>query len=417
MENKERRAHPKLWLLLICLVAFGIFYAWGSFYYQKNRQIERMIAAIADPKQELVTYVKPSNPDIELSSSSLKPLQSYFKHNRKAFKRLKEDLATDKKQGQIKLVQTGNYYGFFPKYQLLVQVYHPQVETNHPSSKLTVNGKDLGLMTGGDQNYYQDLGLVFPGRYHLLVNTKVSGRKLHADAVANIWSDKTIDLKIKTGTFLVRSVPYGKVYINDRKVKVLNKKGQALFKNYPLAKETELYITSEYQGKKIKSLTVKDLAKTIDYEFSKSDDTTSDYGDVPDFSGNQKDDVYQDIEGDYIVNPLWPGLTDVTEAKKLLAANYLKPDASDFVNEAENDSYLSLKSYVKKFKKAKKLKLQVKINKIMPAGANYSEVTYRISYKYHLGKKKSKEVILSNQIVMLKKVDEQQKILDIRTLE
>lgn len=417
MENKERRAHPKLWLLLICLVAFGIFYAWGSFYYQKNRQIERMIAAIADPKQELVAYVKPSNPDIELSSSSLKPLQSYFKHNRKAFKRLKEDLATDKKQGQIKLVQTGNYYGFFPKYQLLVQVYHPQVETNYPSSKLTVNGKELGLMTGGDQNYYQDLGLVFPGRYHLLVNTKVSGRKLHADAVANIWSDKTIDLKIKTGTFLVRSVPYGKVYINDRKVKVLNKKGQALFKNYPLAKETELYITSEYQGKKIKSLTVKDLAKTIDYEFSKSDDTTSDYGDVPDFSGNQKDDVYQDIEGDYIVNPLWPGLTDVTEVKKLLAANYLKPDASDFVNEAENDSYLSLKSYVKKFKKAKKLKLQVKINKIMPAGANYSEVTYRISYKYYLGKKKSKEVVLSNQIVMLKKVDEQQKILDIRTLE
>lgn len=417
MENKERRAHPKLWLLLICLVAFGIFYAWGSFYYQKNRQIERMIAAIADPKQELVAYVKPSNPDIELSSSSLKPLQSYFKHNRKAFKRLKEDLATDKKQGQIKLVQTGNYYCFFPKYQLLVQVYHPQVETNYPSSKLTVNGKELGLMTGGDQNYYQDLGLVFPGRYHLLVNTKVSGRKLHADAVANIWSDKTIDLKIKTGTFLVRSVPYGKVYINDRKVKVLNKKGQALFKNYPLAKETELYITSEYQGKKIKSLTVKDLAKTIDYEFSKSDDTTSDYGDVPDFSGNQKDDVYQDIEGDYIVNPLWPGLTDVTEVKKLLAANYLKPDASDFVNEAENDSYLSLKSYVKKFKKAKKLKLQVKINKIMPAGANYSEVTYRISYKYYLGKKKSKEVVLSNQIVMLKKVDEQQKILDIRTLE
>ena len=85
-------------------------------------------------------------------------------------------------------------------------------------------------------------------------------------------------MTIKTGTFQIRSVSKGIVYINDKKVKVLDQNGQASFKNYPLAKDTELYIKASYQGKTIKSEKVKDLSSSINSEFSNSEDDTSDYG-------------------------------------------------------------------------------------------------------------------------------------------
>ena len=97
-------------------------------------------------------------------------------------------------------------------------------------------------MEGGNQNYYQDLGMVFPGRYHILVKSKVNGRHLDADSIVNIWSDKTVDMKIKTATFQVRSVPNGTIYINDRKAGKLNQHGSYTFKNYPIAKRMEIYI-------------------------------------------------------------------------------------------------------------------------------------------------------------------------------
>lgn len=403
--KKPRKPHRGLWTILCILLAFAGFYIWGSIYYQKSFQINRILEAVDNPAKDLSPYVTPSNPDITVNAKSLQALQSYFKHNPRAFAQLKDDLHYGKSQTQIKLVENGNHFLLFPKYQLWIKVYRPQVETNHANSNLTVNGKDYGQMLGGDQNYYQDLGLVFPGRYHLLVETKVSGRKLKADSVANIWSGKTINLKIKTGTFIVRSVPLAKVYINDKYVKQLNKDGQASFKNYPLTRGMELYVRAEYGGEKINSLLVRDLAKKIESDFSKSDDTASDYGDVDYFEGNQKNAVYQDVEGDYVVNPLWPGLIDRASAYTLLRRTYLKPEADDFISGKDNETYQQLKHKLKKFTKIKKRQVGVKIIQLLPAGNNYSDLTYQISYKYK-SKKKTKVVKLDQAHVLIRLKDD-----------
>lgn len=395
-KNKKKlyKRHPKLVAFIILLIAFGVFYGWGSIYYQKGRQIDHIVSCINDPSKKMAKYVVASDPDVTVTDAKLKPLQQYFKENKQAAKQLSANLRKGKYSDQIKLIESGTYFFLFPKYSLRIQVYHPQVETNHAGSTLTVDKESFGRMEGADQNFYSDLGLIFPGRYHLLVKTKVSGRKLKADAIVNIWSNKTINMIIKTGTFQIRSVPYGVVYINDRKVKTLDKYGRATFKNYPLAKNMELYIKSTYNGKTIKSEKVKDLSSSIETEFSNSDDDDEDYGTPSNYAGNQKQDVYQDVEGDYIVNPIWPGLIDQTEAGQLLYNNYTKPDETTFENGKDNQAYKDLKKQVKAFKKGKKnLKLTVTITKIMPAGSNYSDVSYQLVYKYREKGKKHKKVI------------------------
>lgn len=388
MAKKTKKRHRGLIIILILLIAFGIFYAWGAYYYQRDRQIDRIVNSLSDPNQDMTQYVTPSNPDIDVTKEKLQPLQQYFKENKSATKELAKNLRSGKDSDQIELIENGSHFLIFPKYTIRVQVYRPQVKTNHPHSDLMVNNQNYGVMEGANQNFYQDLGLVFPGRYHVEVNTKVSGRKLKADAVVNIWSSKTVNMTIKTGTFLIRSVPNGQVYINDKKVKTLNKHGQATFKNYPLAKDTELYIETTYNGEKIRSEKVRDLSTSISSEFSNSDDDASDYGTQP-YAGNETKDVYQDVEGDYIVNPLWKGLITSEDAQKLLQSAYENPSATIFQNGKENKDYKALKKELKSFKKEKNnLKIKVKVIKIFPAGDNRSDVTYQVVYKYKQKKKK-----------------------------
>lgn len=338
--------------------------------------------------------VEATNPDMNVTENSLKPLQHYFKNNRHAAQTLKLNLRKGNDSDQISLIQSGTHWLLFPRYQIKVQVYRPQVETNHSNSFLLVNNENYGQMEGAGQNYYKALGMVFPGRYHLVVNTKASGRRLKANSVVNIWSNTTVNMKIKTGTFQVRSVPNGIVYINDHKAKKLDNNGQAVFKNYPLAKNMELYVRSTYHGKKIRSYTVRDLSSSIDSEFSQSDDNTSDYSGAINYNGNAAKDVYQDIEGDYIVNPIWPGLATQKEVEQILTANFKRVDANDFVNDKDNQGYKTLKKQNKLFTKDKKhLKITVHVGKVLPAGNDYTEIAYQVVYKYRHRSKKKKKVI------------------------
>ena len=257
------KKHKKLWATGIIIVLIGILVAVGNFYYTKDRQISRIVTNLRNPKTGMAKYVTASTPDMNVTDSSLKPLQSYFKEHKQAANRLAYNLRHNQDNGEIQLEESGRYFLLFPKYTLRVQVYRPQIRTNHAGSTLLINHKNFGQMEGGNQNYYQDLGLVFPGRYHISVKSTVSGRKLDADSIVNIWSNKTVDMNIKTATFQVRSVPNGIIYVNDRKAAKLNKYGNYTFKDYPIAKRMEIYIQSTADGKKIKSETVRDLSQSI----------------------------------------------------------------------------------------------------------------------------------------------------------
>lgn len=407
------KKHKKLLIFTFIAILAACLFTVCNFYYTKDRQINRMITSLKDPNSQVAQYVVASTPDMRVTDASLKPLQDYFKNHQSAAKSLEYNLKQGIDNGEIQLVQAGKYFLFFDKYKLRIQCYRPQVQTNHSNSTLYVNNENYGKMTGGNQNYYQDLGLVFPGRYHILVKSQVNNRKLDADSIVNIWSNKTINMKIKTATFQIRSVPNGEVYINDHKVATLNKKGQYTFKNYPLAKRMEIYIKSKFAGQTIKSKNVTDLSQSISTEFSNSEDDITDYGGAADYQGNNEKDVYQDAEGDYIVNPIWPGLIKVEDAAKMLYTNFKQPVALDFENGQENSDYQKIEKQHKKWKKDKKLKdidLEVKVLSVLPGKANFSRINYELTViKKYKGKSKQKTKFLY-QDAILHQIDGQQKI-------
>ena len=408
------KRHKKLWATGIIIVLIGLFYVVGNFYYTKDRQIDRIVTNLRNPKAEMAKYVTASTPDMNVTDSSLKPLQSYFKTHKKAADRLAYNLRHNHDSGEIQLEESGRYFLLFPKYTLRVQVYRPQIRTNHSGSTLLINHKNFGQMEGGNQNYYQDLGMVFPGRYHISVKSTVNGRKLDADSIVNIWSDKTVDMNIKTATFQVRSVPNGIIYVNDRKAAKLNKYGNYTFKDYPITKRMEIYIQSTADGKKIKSETVTDLSQSISSEFSDSEDDVTDYDSTgAPYQGNSEKDVYQDEEGDYIVNPIWPGLIKAGDAARMLYNNFQEPDVEAFENGKDNADYKKIDKQIKAWKKKKNLKkysVKVRVISVLTGARNYSNVNYEVTFIRKFKDKSKKKEKLSYQNAIFHEVDGQQEI-------
>ena len=408
------KRHKKLWATGIIIVLIGILYVVGNFYYTKDRQIDRIVTNLRNPKAEMAKYVTASTPDMNVTDSSLKPLQSYFKTHKKAADRLAYNLRHNHDSGEIQLEESGRYFLLFPKYTLRVQVYRPQIRTNHSGSILLINHKNFGQMEGGNQNYYQDLGMVFPGRYHISVKSTVNGRKLDADSIVNIWSDKTVDMNIKTATFQVRSVPNGIIYVNDRKAAKLNKYGNYTFKDYPITKRMEIYIQGMADGKKIKSETVTDLSQSISSEFSSSEDDVTDYDSTgAPYQGNSEKDVYQDEEGDYIVNPIWPGLIKAGDAARMLYNNFKEPDVEAFENGKDNADYKKIDKQIKAWKKKKNLKkysVKVRVISVLPGARNYSNVNYEVTFIRKFKDKSKKKENLSYQNAIFHEVDGQQEI-------
>ena len=96
MKNK------KIWIIGIIIVLIGAFIGWGNFYYTKDRQISRIINNLQDPKVDMSKNVVASTPDMDITSQSLKPLQSYFKEHTKAAKQLNYNLRHNRDNGEIR---------------------------------------------------------------------------------------------------------------------------------------------------------------------------------------------------------------------------------------------------------------------------------------------------------------------------
>lgn len=373
----------------VLLVALIGFYAWGSSYYSKNNQIDRITEALRSTKADASQYIMADTSSMSVNKDTVKPLQSYYQDHQTAVtsmaQKLKSDIAPN---DQISLVQNGRYWVLFPKYQLQVKTFQPQVKTNHGNSVITMNGKNVGKLTGSDGSYSKKLGLVFPGKYHFTVKSQVEGRTLSATSTTNIWANKTLSMDIKTQTFKVKSVPNGEVYINDKKVGTLDKDGEITFKSYPITRNMELYVL--YNG--IKSEIVNDMASSFG-DFTDTSDEDDDYTD--DASDQNSDDVTQE-NGTYVVQPKWKGLISKDDAESLLGDNYHDPDDDDFVNGSANKWYGQIKQQNNRWDKDDDMDsydTDVSVESIYPDKSSQSKVNYRVTYTFEYDDLTKKQVV------------------------
>ncbi|WZL16201.1 MAG: zinc-ribbon domain-containing protein [Lactobacillus kefiranofaciens] len=159
-------------LLGVLVVAFIAFYAWGTQHYSKNNQIEWITSSLRDPNKGMAQYITADTPSMKVTDDTVRPLQNYYKDHQTAVTKMAQKLKEDiDPNDQISLVKNGHYLLIFPKYQLQVKTFQPQVETNHGNSEVSMNGKNIGKLSSDDGKYAKKLQLVFPGKYHFTVKS------------------------------------------------------------------------------------------------------------------------------------------------------------------------------------------------------------------------------------------------------
>lgn len=383
----SRKAKVIMSIVAVLAIALGGFYAWGSQYYSRDKQIDWITNALGNPKKNATPYIIADSNSMKVTKSSLKPLQTYYKEHQTTVTRVNARLKRGFEYvGDLTLVQKGRYLLLFPKYQLQVKTYQPTVETNHADSKITMNGKKLGKLSSDGGEYTTKLGLLFPGTYNVKAVSQVAGRELTLTSEVDVTSNKTINMDIETKTFTVKSVPNGIVYINGEKEGTLNSKGELTLKSYPFFNKLKLYVSYNTGKNTIKSETISDLGSEIDNadeEYDDSEDSNSDYNDLA--SDDSSSTVTANEDGTYLVVPKWKGMVSTDDAKTIFEDAYNDPDSDDFVGGSSNDGYKQIKQENNNWDNSDKIlsyDQKAKVLAVYPLSDTECQVVYRIDYTF-----------------------------------
>ncbi|KRL63615.1 zinc ribbon domain-containing protein [Lactobacillus psittaci] len=354
---------------VVAVAVLGGFF-FGKSYYSKENQISRISELIRNPqKGGLSQYVIASNSNVKPTDAKLKPLQTYFHNNtneaNKFISSLNGNIASS--NTGISLVEDGKYFFLFPKYKLSCPTYDAKLYSNHKGTNVYVNGKNYGTLSGSDGDYSKKLSNLFVGQYNLNAKATISGRHLSASSQVNLFSPKNVDLSIKTLTFTVSSVPNATVYINDKKVGTLDNNGKKTFKEYPLTKNTELYVKFKSNGKTIASKVTTALG---------------DYAADGEVGGALSHD-----DGKYVLTPSWKGVISKSDAEDLLGKAFDKDELSSdlFISGSDNSSYNELTKMFDQYDDNDKnisYSTSVKIISLTPAGNDDTNVVYEVKYSF-----------------------------------
>lgn len=198
-------------------------------------------------------------------------------------------------------------------------------------------------------------------------------------------------MNIATQTFSVKSVPGGEIYINDKKVGVLDKNGEATFKDYPITKNIQLYVIYKNGKNSIKSETVTDMAD----EFGAF--ANSDYDDDDDYTDDASDDSTDDVtqKGDKYI---WHGVIASDDAESLLGDVFNDADSNDddFVGSAANKDFSDLKQEQSNWNDDDDISdwdTDVDIVSIVPASHDTCSLIYRVTYTFDHDDYTKKQVV------------------------
>lgn len=350
--------HKWGWLLGI-LIALVLLFVGLNNYYQPRNQIARAYTVLNNPNKNGAHYITTNDSQAKINRESVKPVQKEFHDQVEAGyidkhifvkNRLKE-LNTNGSEFK----KTGNVWLFFPKYKYEVNTISIPVKTNLPNLKIYQNGKYVG--TSHSHNYEKNFNHLLDGVYKFTAKGAVHGQKVSASDVYNGSgaSDNKMNLDININTFNIKSVPNAEVYVNNKKVGNLDKNGNYTLKNYPIHKNTKLYLKANLNGKMTQSESVKL------------------------YSHSTK------------VSPLFPGMLNKKDSEHLLKNVFVDNDgdpdnhkdiADNFDQGGNNGDFKNLMNQNKGFSNNDSLtgyKYSVSVDDVLPNGDGKTKVDYTLT--------------------------------------
>ncbi|GAA0809855.1 zinc ribbon domain-containing protein [Ligilactobacillus aviarius] len=358
MSKKQKAGLIGIGVVIVALIAF---FVWGNNYYSETNQIDRIAQDLSSTKKDASGIVTTSDPNLKITSSTVKPLQEYFENNKDDLNSLVSDVESGASLHGITLVQDGHYWLFFPKYKLNVPAAYAKVETNHAGSTVYVDGKNVGKATGSDGEYTKNVGPYFPGTHTFQVKTNVNGRNLQTNQDADdIWGQSNDEqMTITTATFKVKSIAGATVLLDGKNVGKLDGNGELEFKDYPITKGLELQVQANVNGKTVTS---------------------------------KKMNVYDQVEDDTkTLSPKFAGVISESDAQSLLSAAFDQSTATSdqgadlYQNQEGNSDFKQVKQMFDGFNKNDNndsYTTDVTVKSIMPGGDGKSDVVYDVKYVF-----------------------------------
>lgn len=166
------RAHKKLYnILLIAVVALLIvgvgLYKYGENYYSKESQIERYQDLLAENDPEkLADSVVSSDKNFKPTAQNLRVFTNYTKDNKDYSNYISKSLTNENDSSQdLYIKNDGKFFFLFDKYDLVLQPFYFDVDTNVENMELAINDKKEGSSDSEDYNW--KVGPLAPGSYQL----------------------------------------------------------------------------------------------------------------------------------------------------------------------------------------------------------------------------------------------------------
>lgn len=365
----------------VVIVLIGLF-AYGHHYYDQFNQVNRIVTAIRkDDNAQLAKVVTTNNPDVKINASSVRSITNYYKVHADSLNLLKNTLIANDYVRGISLVQDGHYFLFFPKYKLDVDSYQPTVETNHPGSRIYVDGKYVTTAKeNGSDSYTAKLAPMLGGSHLIKVQAAASGHKLSSTANVNLWSNRDYDCNIKTANLAVLGPKGAEVCVGDKNYGKI--KGQAMdLPDFQYNDETAIYLIYRVNGKKFVSeeSNVSDVLAANDGDnFGNNSDDDSDLQEA-----RNKTNEYNNKLTNVI--PTFKGAPSLDTVNELVQDCFQSADADAFIGGKANKYYKSFHQMAHGFNNSDKIQdwdAEPDIYNVYPIGGGVYAVNAKIDYEF-----------------------------------
>lgn len=101
-------------ILGVLLIALIGFYAWGSSYYSKNNQIDRITDGLRNTKTDISQYIIADTSTMKVNDNTVKPLQQYYQDHQTTVTSMAQKLKDgESANDHISLIQNGRYWLLF----------------------------------------------------------------------------------------------------------------------------------------------------------------------------------------------------------------------------------------------------------------------------------------------------------------
>lgn len=236
-------------------------YAFGAYYYSRDRVIERYEAAAKVGFEDSLTYqvwsdTKKTIKTSEVKYTDAKNVQAYSK----------EQLVSE---GLIQKV--GREFLLFPKWRVVVEPVSVDLMVNTADLDVTING--VAYATTDGNNYTAKLDHLYPGKYNFVASGKVDNQDVTVSSDENLSTDSEVNLSVEYLSFTAKSnLKDGDLYVGSTKVGTLDS-GKLDVDKVAVAGSSAVYVKKDFEdGTSAKSETtsIKKIAEgqtvTLDAE-------------------------------------------------------------------------------------------------------------------------------------------------------